>query len=88
MTNRPFASRMCAVIDAHYFDGRRLDPIDDDKGKRCQHELASACYPAAAAAMGEQPQIGAALVNGIGDSARGLAIVLTNSNDNPFQVIG
>jgi len=38
--------------------------------------------------MGEQPQIGAALVNGIGDSARGLAIVLTNSNDNPFQVIG
>src|ERR1700737_2832655 len=46
---------LCAVIDAHDFDGFCLDPIHDDKGKWCEHELASACYPAVTAAIGELP---------------------------------
>src|SRR5262249_26055139 len=65
---------LCAVINAHDFDGCRLDPINDDEGKWRDHELASASYPTLTATIGESLQIGTSLVNGVGNSPGGLRI--------------
>jgi len=75
------------MIDAHDFDCFGLHPIYDYEGQRREHEFSSAGNPAWAAAIRKLIEVGAALINGISESASSLRIVLTNSTDNPFQVI-